>query len=37
MNFLENSAQAADYLHQAVPTMVKYNIVPPLKYALWYS
>ncbi|MEP0356401.1 GGDEF domain-containing protein [Paraglaciecola sp.] len=38
MNFLENSEQAADYLRQAVPTMVKYNIVPnPLNYTLWYS
>jgi diguanylate cyclase len=38
MNFSDNSDQAADYLRQAVPTMVKYKIVPnPLNYTLWYS
>ncbi|MFT2092611.1 diguanylate cyclase [Paraglaciecola sp. 2405UD69-4] len=38
MNFSENSEQAAEYLRQAVTTMVKYNIVPnPLNYTLWYS
>lgn len=38
MKFSENSDQAADYLRQAVPTMVKHDIVPnPLNYALWYS
>ena len=38
MKFSEDSAQAASYLRQAVPTMVKYKIVPnPLNYALWYS
>jgi diguanylate cyclase len=38
MKFSENSDQAADYLRQAVPAMVKYEIVPnPLNYALWCS
>jgi len=38
MKFSENSNQAADYLRQAVPKMVKHNIVPnPLNYTLWYS
>lgn len=38
MKFSENSAQAAGYLRQAIPIMVKYNIVPnPLNYTLWYS
>ena len=38
MKFSEDSTQAATYLRQAVPTMVKYKIVPnPLNYALWYS
>lgn len=38
MKFSENSDQAADYLRQAVPTMVKHDIVPnPLNYTLWYS
>ncbi|MCF2948297.1 GGDEF domain-containing protein [Paraglaciecola aquimarina] len=38
MIFSENSSQAADYLRQAVPTMMKHNIVPdPLNYTLWYS
>lgn len=38
MKFSENSGQAADYLRQAVPKMVKHNIVPnPLNYTLWYS
>lgn len=38
MKFSEDSKQAANYLRQAVPTMVKYKIVPnPLNYALWYS
>lgn len=38
MNFSDNSDQAADYLRQAVPAMVKYEIVPnPLNYTLWYS
>jgi diguanylate cyclase len=38
MKFSENSAQAAGYLRQAIPMMVKYNIVPnPLNYTLWYS
>lgn len=38
MKFVENSSQAADYLRQAVPIMVKYNIPPnPLNYALWYT
>lgn len=38
MKFSDDSSQAASYLRQAVPTMVKYNIVPnPLNYTLWYS
>ncbi|MFQ3208028.1 MAG: diguanylate cyclase [Glaciecola sp.] len=38
MKFSENSDQAAGYLRQAVPAMVKYEIVPnPLNYTLWYS
>ncbi|NVK42444.1 MAG: diguanylate cyclase [Oceanospirillaceae bacterium] len=38
MKFVESSNQAADYLRQAVPIMVKYNIPPnPLNYALWYT
>lgn len=38
MKFSENSDQAADYLRQAVPQMVKHRIVPnPLNYTLWYS
>ncbi len=38
MKFSENSGQAASYLRQAIPTMVKHNIVPnPLNYTLWYS
>ncbi|MDU0354285.1 GGDEF domain-containing protein [Paraglaciecola aquimarina] len=38
MKFSENSDQAVDFLRQAVPTMMKYNIVPnPLNYTLWYS
>jgi len=38
MKFSENSSLAADYLRQAVPKMVKHNIVPnPLNYTLWYS
>lgn len=38
MKFSENSDQAVSYLRQAVPTMMKHNIVPnPLNYALWYS
>jgi len=38
MRFSENSSQAANYLRQAVPKMVKHNIVPnPLNYTLWYS
>ncbi|WP_027859161.1 GGDEF domain-containing protein [Marinobacterium jannaschii] len=38
MNFAENNSQAAEYLRQAVPLMVKHNIAPnPLNYALWYT
>ena len=38
MKFSDNSDQAAGYLRQAVPMMVKHNIVPnPLNYTLWYS
>ncbi|AGH45399.1 GGDEF domain-containing protein [Paraglaciecola psychrophila] len=37
MKFSENSAQAAGYVRQAIPMMVKYSIVPnPLNYTLWY-
>lgn len=38
MKFSENSEQAAVYLRQAIPMMVRYKIVPnPLNYTLWYS
>lgn len=38
MKFANRSNQAADYLRQAVPLMVKHNIPPnPLNYALWYT
>jgi diguanylate cyclase len=38
MKFPENLDQAADYLRQAIPVMVKHEIVPnPLNYTLWYS
>lgn len=38
MKFAENSTQSAEYLRQAIPLMVKYNIPPnPLNYALWYT
>ncbi|WP_158967412.1 GGDEF domain-containing protein [Paraglaciecola sp. L3A3] len=38
MNFSENSDQAVEFLRLAVPTMMKFNIVPnPLNYTLWYS
>lgn len=38
MKFSENSGQAAEYLRQAVPLMVKHSIPPnPLNYALWYT
>jgi diguanylate cyclase len=38
MKFSENSDQAAGYLRQAIPMMVKYKVVPnPLNYTLWYS
>ncbi|MDF2182877.1 GGDEF domain-containing protein [Neptuniibacter sp. CAU 1671] len=38
MKFADNSNQAAGYLRQAVPLMVKYQIPPnPLNYALWYT
>lgn len=38
MQFSEDSEIAANYLRQAVPTMVKHKIVPnPLNYTLWYS
>jgi len=38
MQFSEDSDIAANYLRQAVPTMVKHGIVPnPLNYTLWYS
>lgn len=38
MKFTDNSHQAAEYLRQAIPMMVKHKIVPnPLNYTLWYS
>jgi len=38
MKFSENSGQASGYLRQAIPMMVKHDIVPnPLNYTLWYS
>ena len=38
MKFVENPTQSAEYLRQAIPLMVKYNIPPnPLNYALWYT
>lgn len=38
MKFSDDSGQAANYLRQAIPAMVKHNIVPnPLNYTLWYS
>jgi diguanylate cyclase len=38
MKFAEDNNQAAEYLRQAVPLMVKHNISPnPLNYALWYT
>lgn len=38
MKFSDDSSQAASYLRQAIPMMVKHNIVPnPLNYTLWYS
>lgn len=38
MKFAENTSQAAEYLRQAIPLMVKHNIPPnPLNYALWYT
>ena len=38
MKFADNTTQSAEYLRQAIPLMVKYNIPPnPLNYALWYT
>ncbi|WP_286237687.1 GGDEF domain-containing protein [Neptuniibacter halophilus] len=38
MKFSEKNGQAAEYLRQAVPLMVRHNIPPnPLNYALWYT
>ena len=38
MRFSEDSGEAASFLRQAIPNMVKHNIVPnPLNYTLWYS
>jgi diguanylate cyclase len=38
MKFFDDSSKAAGYLRQAIPKMVKHNIVPnPLNYTLWYS
>ena len=38
MKFSDNTKQSAEYLRQAIPLMVKYNIPPnPLNYALWYT
>jgi diguanylate cyclase len=37
MKFSDDSAQAVEYLRQAIPKMVKYNIAPnPHNYSLWY-
>lgn len=38
MKFSEDSGEAANFVRQAIPAMVKHNIVPnPLNYTLWYS
>lgn len=38
MKSTKSTHQAAEYLRQAVPLMVKHNIPPnPLNYALWYT
>lgn len=38
MQYDDTPAQAADYLRQAIPLMVRHRIPPnPLNYALWYS
>ncbi|GGB89914.1 GGDEF domain-containing protein [Marinobacterium zhoushanense] len=38
MKYKETPSQAADYLRQAVPLMVRNRIPPnPLNYALWYA
>ena len=38
LEFPENKATAARYVKQAIPMMVKHNIVPnPCNFALWYS
>lgn len=38
MKFSDGNHQAAKFLRQAVPLMVKHNISPnPLNYALWYT
>ena len=38
MKFSDSSDQATQYLREAIPAMVRYEIVPnPLNYTLWYS
>ena len=38
MKFSDDSANAASYLRQALPLMMKYKLPPtPLNYALWYT
>ncbi len=38
MKFADNPKQAAEFLRQAVPLMVKFSIPPnPLNYSLWYA
>ncbi|MEH6579212.1 MAG: diguanylate cyclase [Amphritea sp.] len=38
MKFADNTTQAADFLRQSIPLMVKHSIPPnPLNYSLWYA
>lgn len=38
MNYKEDATQAAHFLREAIPLMVKYNIHPnPRNFALWYA
>ena len=38
MKFADNPKQAAEFLRQAIPMMVKHSIPPnPLNYSLWYA
>ena len=38
MKFADNPKQAAEFLRQAIPLMVKHSIPPnPLNYSLWYA